>query len=336
VTQLSLEADVEVVAERAQRIEIWLQGAGCLPTISIEPAFFRLVGRLLVYWDTSNGVLKAAFLGDPSITFTGAVSARGCPACPISSAVSRLASQQLGMLDRRSPFQAPFDAPLPLRFINLSAGDDSLATITGQVRQSTAVLRSLTDDTLTLDRAIPGAVLRAAKGLVMITHLKTGAFVTVQFGSGIVVTRLPSGGWSGPAMIQTLGGSLGPQAGYKKTDTVLVLFTEGAVQQFAHSGHQLKLGGEGGVAWGPLGREVTADAQLSLGGFSTTFAYSHSQGFYGGYAISGGMLHHRNHNNEAYYGRRGISPAEILDGSVPPPEGKDIAELHALLNRLAE
>ena len=54
VTQLSLEADVEVVAERAQRIEIWLQGAGCLPTISIEPAFFRLVGRLLVYWDTSN------------------------------------------------------------------------------------------------------------------------------------------------------------------------------------------------------------------------------------------------------------------------------------------
>ena len=59
-------------------------------------------------------------------------------------------------------------------------------------------------------------MLKAAKGLVMITHLKTGAFLTVQFGSGIIVARLPDGSWSGPAMIQTFGGALGPQAGYKK------------------------------------------------------------------------------------------------------------------------
>eukprot|EP00966_Prymnesium_polylepis_P041481 962763-Prymnesium_polylepis.1 len=109
-----------------------------------------------------------------------------------------------------------------------------------------------------------------------------------------------------------------------------------AVRQFARGDYQLKVGGEGGIAWGPVGRELTADARVSGRGFGASFAYSQSQGLYSGYAVSGGVLRHRTHSNEAYYGRRGISAAEILEGSVPPPDGTDLAELHDLLDGLAE
>lgn len=102
----------------------------------------------------------------------------------------------------------------------------------------------------------------------------------------------------------------------RKTDTVLVLFTNSAINAFTNGGKQLKLGAEMGMAWGPLGRDLTADVGAGRGGFTSSFAYSHSQGYYGGYAISGEIVRHRNHDNEAYYKQIDVSVKEVQPGGM--------------------
>jgi len=335
LTQLSLEIDLDLLAERAQRIQIWANLLGSGPTFVVEPAHFTLVGKLRVWWDTSSGILQAGFLAKPKISFTGTVSARGCRVFGIPTTVAAIAERQLSYLDTAHPFTVPFKAPLPLRFINLTPESESLATVSGQVLQSIRVLKSLTSDALSLDKAIPTAVIKEAKALVMITHVKLGVAVSYSFGSGIIVCKLPSGEWSGPSSIQTVGGSFGTQFGVRRTDTVLCLFTDDAVRSFATGGRQVKIGGETAFAWGPLGREVTGEARISAKHFTTSFAYSHSSGYYMGNALAGEVLSHRDHENEEFYCKRGVKVEEILNGTVkPPPDDMHVKELQNLLHSL--
>ena len=53
-------------------------------------------------------------------------------------------------------------------------------------------------------------------------------------GTGIVVTRLPSGRWSGPSSVGAIGGASGLMMGVSKTDSVIVLNTDEAVNSFRY------------------------------------------------------------------------------------------------------
>jgi len=209
--------------------------------------------------------------------------------------------------------------------------DDSLAHMRGQIKQAIKVLRSLTDS---VDSGIPGVVLKQAKALVLLTQLKGGFAISYMVGSGIIIRRLDSGKWSGPSSISTGGLGLGVQAGARKTDAVIVLFNDDAVKAF--SGDQVKLGADVAVALGPFGRELSADARLGNKGFATSFAYSHSQGAYGGYSFEGELIFSRTSDNEEYYGRLGVTVPEILNGEVSVPEDDDVHSLHALLAKMAQ
>ncbi len=47
------------------------------------------------------------------------------------------------------------------------------------------------------ERSIPPRVLRNAKGVAIIRVLKGGFVVSGRIGEGVVMARLPEGGWSG-------------------------------------------------------------------------------------------------------------------------------------------
>ena len=64
----------------------------------------------------------------------------------------------------------------------------------------------------------------------MMTTLGLGLGVSGIVGSGIIIKRLPDGKWSPPASIAALGAGYCLQAGARKTDTVIVLFTPEAIQ----------------------------------------------------------------------------------------------------------
>jgi SH3 domain-containing YSC84-like protein 1 len=164
------------------------------------------------------------------------------------------------------------------------------------------------------EQGIPSAVMRAARGLAILTVTKAGFIGSVRAGTGVVVARTEKG-WSGPSAIGTGGLGAGFQAGAEVTEFVIVLNTPAAVEAFAKQGN-VTLGGNLSVAAGPVGR--TAEAGVALQ--AATYTYSRSQGLFAGVSLEGTGIGTRDDANTGYYGRLVAAP-DILAGKVQPPAG---------------
>jgi lipid-binding SYLF domain-containing protein len=70
------------------------------------------------------------------------------------------------------------------------------------------------------------------------------------------------------------------------------------------------------LAAGPVGR--TAEADITP--VAAVYAYSRSQGLFGGISLEGTVIATRNEANADYYGRS-VTPGEILSGKVKAPAG---------------
>lgn len=164
------------------------------------------------------------------------------------------------------------------------------------------------------ESAIPPAVMRAARGLAILTVTKAGFIGSVRGGSGIVVERTANG-WSGPSAIGTGGLGVGFQAGAEVTEFVIVLNTPAAVDAFAKQGN-VTLGGNLSVAAGPVGRSAEANVGLQ----AAMYSYSRSQGLFAGVSLEGTAIGTRDYLNRGYYGSP-VLAEEILTGKVAPPAG---------------
>jgi lipid-binding SYLF domain-containing protein len=151
-------------------------------------------------------------------------------------------------------------------------------------------------------------LMKRAKGIFIAPQVLKGAFIFgASGGSGVLVARDPkTGQWNGPAFYTIGEASFGFQIGGEAAEVVLVAMTERGVT--ALLSHSVKLGGDVGVAAGPVGVGVDAStANLS----ADIISYSRSKGLYGGVSIEGAVVGVRNDWNEAYYGKR-VSPTDIL------------------------
>lgn len=164
------------------------------------------------------------------------------------------------------------------------------------------------------ERGIPPAVMRAAKGVAILTVTKAGFVGSVRGGSGVVVERTAQG-WSGPSAIGTGGLGVGFQIGAEVTEFVFILNTPAAVDAFAKQAN-ITLGGNLSVAAGPIGRS----AEAGIGLQAAIYSYSRSQGLFAGISLEGTGIGTRDDLNAAYYGRS-VTAEQILSGKVPPPVG---------------
>jgi SH3 domain-containing YSC84-like protein 1 len=164
------------------------------------------------------------------------------------------------------------------------------------------------------EKGIPPSVLRAARGVAILTVTKAGFIGSARGGTGVVVARTDKG-WSGPSAIGTGGLGVGFQAGVEVTEFVIILNTPAAVEAFAKQAN-VTLGGNLSIAAGPVGRSAEAGVALQ----SAMYSYSRSQGFFGGVSLEGTGIGTRDEPNAAYYGKS-VTANEILRGSVPPPAG---------------
>lgn len=162
------------------------------------------------------------------------------------------------------------------------------------------------------ERGIPPAVMRAAKGLAILTVTKAGFIGSGRGGSGVVVARAGNG-WSGPSAIGTGGLGVGFQAGVEISELVIVLNTPAAVEAFAKEGN-VTLGGALGVAAGPVGRSAEGGVSLQ----AAMYSYSRTQGLFAGISLEGTVIGTRDEVNAAYYGKP-VEARDILAGKVPPP-----------------
>ena len=164
------------------------------------------------------------------------------------------------------------------------------------------------------EQGIPPAVMKAARGVAIMTVTKAGFIGSARGGTGVLVARTEKG-WSAPSAIGTGGLGVGLQAGVEITEFVIVLNTPAAVDAFAKQGNAT-IGGNLSAAAGPVGRAAEAGVGLQ----AAVYTYSRSQGLFAGVSLEGTGIATRDEANAGYYGKP-VTAGEILSGKVQPPAG---------------
>ena len=166
----------------------------------------------------------------------------------------------------------------------------------------------------TPDKGLPLDIAAKAQCIAVVPSFKKGAFVVGgEYGQGVASCR-NGGTWSAPVFIQLTGASFGFQIGGQSTDLVLVGVNRKSIDDLLKD--KIKLGGDIGVAAGPVGRNSQASTtELANSEFLT---YSRSKGLFAGIDLNGDEVHQNTKDTEAFYGKD-ISFQTVLSGSVPTP-----------------
>lgn len=161
------------------------------------------------------------------------------------------------------------------------------------------------------DNAIPRELIDKAQAIAVFPGVLKAAFIVGGREGKGVISRRTAHGWTTPAFFNLGGGSFGAQIGADKTDYVLLIMNEKGLNGLL--GDKFEIGGEVGVAGGPVGREASAatDAQLN----AEILTYSRSKGLFAGVALKGTALTPDNNLNEALYG---MKARDVLNGVAGP------------------
>lgn len=193
------------------------------------------------------------------------------------------------------------------------------------LRQAVEVLSSITEMP---DREIPQAMLKDVAGVAIFPEVrKWGIMVGLQRGRGILVSRSGTR-WGTPLFVSLSGGTIGWQLGIQSVDLVLFLRTPQSVQLVLEG--KLTVGVDAGVSAGSVGRQAGAITDTSLA--AEIFTYARSRGFFAGVTLASADIISDEDANAAFYGRRGVSPEDILARrGIPSPT--PVGELRAALER---
>ncbi len=153
------------------------------------------------------------------------------------------------------------------------------------------------------------ALLPKAEGVLISPQLLKGAFlVGASGGNAVFLARdKKTGQWSEPAFYTIGGASFGLQIGGQASEVILLAMTDRGAKALLDN--SVKLGGDIGVAVGPIGMGASAaTANLS----ADILSFSRSKGLYGGVSLDGAVVAVRRALNDAYYGKKGVTPTDIL------------------------
>ena len=150
------------------------------------------------------------------------------------------------------------------------------------------------------DKAIPKELLDKAEAIAVFPGVLKAAFIFGgKGGQGVISKRTPKG-WSAPAFFNLGGGSFGAQIGATKTDYVLLIMNDDGLKGLLKD--KFEIGGEIGVAAGPVGREASASTNPRLD--AGILSYSRSKGAFIGAALKGASISPDNDLNEAVYRKK--------------------------------
>jgi lipid-binding SYLF domain-containing protein len=167
------------------------------------------------------------------------------------------------------------------------------------------------------DSAIPKDLLDKAEAVAVFPDVVKAAFIVGGRGGQGVISRRQRKGWSAPAFFNLSGGSFGAQVGAQKTDYVLLIMNDEGVKGLLKD--KFELGGEAGVAAGPVGRELSASTNPRFDAGILT--YSRSKGVFVGAALKGAVISPDNDLNLAIYKNKaeGILTGKAMTlGEMPP------------------
>jgi SH3 domain-containing YSC84-like protein 1 len=188
--------------------------------------------------------------------------------------------------------------------------------------------------------SIPTELFELCAGIVLISVVEVGFVFSGNVGTGIILrhTRNADGtqGWSLPSACGLTGLGYGLIAGASLKDILIFVMDEYTLNSMT-TNHGLKLGAQGELTLGTIGRTAKMDMNFSSKGFGTTISIAYSKGLFGGISLEGSVVGVREISNIKFYGKD-VSPMQILNGvGVTFPEGKVtlLDEVYDKLNKLA-
>jgi len=166
---------------------------------------------------------------------------------------------------------------------------------------------------------IPQGLLDKADCVVVYPSVLKAAFVVGgSYGRGAMTCRKGedfTGPWGPPTMMALEGGSFGLQIGGQATDFVLMVMNEGGARGILAG--KVKLGGDASVAAGPVGRNATAETDVTLR--SEILSYSRARGLFAGVSLAGSTIRPDNNANEKIYGEKLEARQIVLADQVKVP-----------------
>jgi SH3 domain-containing YSC84-like protein 1 len=166
---------------------------------------------------------------------------------------------------------------------------------------------------------IPQDLLDKADCVVVYPSVLKAAFVVGgSYGRGAMTCRKGenfTGAWSAPTMMALEGGSFGFQIGGQATDFVLLVMNESGARGILAG--KVKLGGDASVAAGPVGRDASAETDMTLR--SEILSYSRSRGLFAGISLEGSTIRPGNKANEQIYGHKLEAKQIVLSDKVTVP-----------------
>src|SRR6202047_511289 len=137
---------------------------------------------------------------------------------------------------------------------------------------------------------IPQGLLDKADCVVVFPSVLKAAFIVGgNYGRGAMSCRQGDdfkGPWGAPTMMALEGGSFGFQIGGQATDFVLLVMNEGGARGILSS--KVKLGADASVAAGPVGRDSSAESDVTLR--AEILSYSRARGLFAGVSLEGSTI----------------------------------------------
>ena len=167
--------------------------------------------------------------------------------------------------------------------------------------------------------SIPQSVLDKADCVVVLPSVvKFAIGIGGSYGRGVMTCRGGEnfkGKWGAPTMMALEGGSAGLQLGGQATDFVLLLMSPKSASGILSS--KVKLGGDVSAAAGPVGREASAETDVTMK--AEILTYSRARGLFAGVSLEGSTLRPDNDANKSLYGSKMDAKDIVLKGAVPAP-----------------
>jgi lipid-binding SYLF domain-containing protein len=164
------------------------------------------------------------------------------------------------------------------------------------------------------DKGVPPELFKKARCLAIVPSVRQAALgFGGKYGKGYLSCRRP-GGWSAPGAIGISGGSVGLQIGGSATDVLMLVMNDQGMTHLLSS--KFTVGAEASVAAGPVGRDASAQTDVTL--HAEILAWSRSRGAFIGIALEGATLSEDRTENKALYGKD-IANTDIVRGNVAVP-----------------
>jgi SH3 domain-containing YSC84-like protein 1 len=192
---------------------------------------------------------------------------------------------------------------------------DDKSTDEDRIQSAGQVLKEIMD----IPDDIPQSLIDKAECVIVYPSVLKAAFIVgASYGRGVMSCRKGAnfrGRWGAPTMMALEGASVGFQIGGQATDFVILVMNERGASSILSS--KVKLGGDASVAAGPVGRNATAETDVTLRAEMLT--YSRARGLFAGISLAGSTVRPDNDANERIYGKKIPAKDIALKAAVPPP-----------------